>query len=325
VLSFTRWNAPKGNMRHIVDSSEVAHLWMHQAQDYARSSGRGQFYFQGNTIYSYGTHFPIAKHVENKKGEKAILLTTCGYSSTTSRHICETRQAIPSNVKVFRVPLSVSRYSDKIPHDQAEQWWKSYVDRLAEKLKLASSARKRKVEYFDSAKAVVREANEFAEFYNLRQRMAIPDSLEEAIAAANELADKIKRRDAAKIRTMEKKRLAAEEVAKQKALVELQKWINNEPNEFHGYSLQNSYFRLNDGEVQTSRGARFPLKHGERAYRILNKLRSHKKTFQANGKTLHVGHYEVDSMDEGGNIVAGCHMFEWSEIERFAKVVGCKT
>ena len=58
------------------DISHIAHLWANQLQDEARNSGSGNFYFDGDVIYSYGSHFPIAKHVVNAKGEKAVLFTT---------------------------------------------------------------------------------------------------------------------------------------------------------------------------------------------------------------------------------------------------------
>jgi hypothetical protein len=51
---------------------DVAHVWAHQLQSHARNK-RGNFYFQGDTIYSYGSHFPIAKHVEHK-GEEVHLV-----------------------------------------------------------------------------------------------------------------------------------------------------------------------------------------------------------------------------------------------------------
>lgn len=72
-------------IRYVHPADMVAHLWAHQAQDSARIGGRGNFYFEGDTIYSYGSHFPIARHVETKRG-RAVLFTTRDYSVTTSGH-----------------------------------------------------------------------------------------------------------------------------------------------------------------------------------------------------------------------------------------------
>jgi hypothetical protein len=46
-------------MKHVFNSSEVPHIWALQQQNEGRNS-QGNFYFNGATIYSYGSHFPIA-------------------------------------------------------------------------------------------------------------------------------------------------------------------------------------------------------------------------------------------------------------------------
>ena len=45
-------------------------MWANQARDGAKGSS---FYFNGDTIYSYGPHFPIARHVERKGAHAARL------------------------------------------------------------------------------------------------------------------------------------------------------------------------------------------------------------------------------------------------------------
>lgn len=90
-------------MKHVFETEQVAHLWMHQAQADARNA-LGNFYFEGDTIYSYGRHFPIARHVAGVNGRRAILFTTSSYSKTTSRQIGIVRSAIHGNgVEVFDV------------------------------------------------------------------------------------------------------------------------------------------------------------------------------------------------------------------------------
>ena len=58
--------------KHVFDTGEIPHLWAHRTQDEARNR-QGNLYFTGNTIYSYGSHFPIARHVVSE-GERAVLL-----------------------------------------------------------------------------------------------------------------------------------------------------------------------------------------------------------------------------------------------------------
>ena len=84
-----------------------------------------------------------------------------------------------------------------------------------------------------------------------------------------------------------------------------------------------AYFRpAGDDEIETTLGARFPAAHGKRAYRTLLPVRKAGGTYAANGHTIHVGAFQVDSMNEAGVIQAGCHIFEWSEVERLAAALG---
>jgi hypothetical protein len=89
-------------VKKVYPTDEIAHLWAHQTQSEARNPG-GNFYFQDKTIYSYGSHFPIARHVTNDKGEAAILFTNRTYSNTTAKHIGNVRQSLPPGVPVFYV------------------------------------------------------------------------------------------------------------------------------------------------------------------------------------------------------------------------------
>ena len=73
----------------------VCHAWAHQTDQNA-SNGQGTIYSIGDTIFSYGDHFPIARHCKG-----VILFTTDTYSNTTSKHLGCTRYAIPKNATVF--------------------------------------------------------------------------------------------------------------------------------------------------------------------------------------------------------------------------------
>lgn len=50
----------------------VAHLWANEKKESARGSN---FFFEGESIYSYGYHFEVGRIVRNKRGEKAYCLT----------------------------------------------------------------------------------------------------------------------------------------------------------------------------------------------------------------------------------------------------------
>ena len=68
-------------MKTIFNNNELAHIWAGQKQDTGRNA-IGTFYFKGTTIYSYGSHFPIA----TIDGEN-VLFTMRKYSNTTAKQV----------------------------------------------------------------------------------------------------------------------------------------------------------------------------------------------------------------------------------------------
>ena len=83
----------------------VAHLWANEKKESARGSN---FFFEGESIYSYGYHFEAGRIVRNKRGEKAYLINSIHYSSTTSKHQYFVRNAIPTDSKIFSVGYNMS-------------------------------------------------------------------------------------------------------------------------------------------------------------------------------------------------------------------------
>jgi hypothetical protein len=74
--------------------SDLVSVWLRQSQDYGQDRSGGSFYFRGDTIYSYGTHFLIAKLATAPNGDQVIFFTTRTYSVTTAKHISKVRQGI---------------------------------------------------------------------------------------------------------------------------------------------------------------------------------------------------------------------------------------
>ena len=85
-------------MKKVNTPEQTAHLFANQLQNEAYTSSRN-FYFYGNSIYSYGSHFCIAKFVDNYN----LLFTERGYSNTTAKHINYTYRAIPDKSIVMYV------------------------------------------------------------------------------------------------------------------------------------------------------------------------------------------------------------------------------
>jgi hypothetical protein len=71
--------------RQVYPRDMVAHLWANASQDSARDP-RGNIYFTGPTLYSYGSHYVLGRRITCADGTTATLLNARSYSVTTSRH-----------------------------------------------------------------------------------------------------------------------------------------------------------------------------------------------------------------------------------------------
>jgi hypothetical protein len=298
-------------VRRVVDSGEVPHLWYHKVQDSAKNA-KGSLYFEGDTIYSYGSHFPIARHIQSGK-RTAVLFTTQSYSVTTSGHCSAVRSAIPESVQVFEVRrvFTEDRYASN-PH--AENL-KDYADRVSDHLAKCARARQSFSKEYGHRRATElrTEAREYAKFFRLPMPKISPIP-----ALDSKQLEEIKQREA---QTAAKKAEATrlEKIERAKREAELaDKWRKGE---YDGglYNLPVMLRLTSDkSEVETSRGARVPVSHALRGLRFVRAVVARGEAFETNGKTFHLGHYKIDRIGTDGTLTAGCHVISFAEIERIA-------
>lgn len=79
---------------------------------------------------------------------------------------------------------------------------------------------------------------------------------------------------------------------------------------------------ITGGRLETSWGAQVPLLEAIKAFRFLKLCRDTGRGWKANGATLPVGHFRVDSVDPSGNFRAGCHAINWPEVAALAARLG---
>ena len=269
-----------------MDNKECAHLWANKSRTSAKGS---HFYFEGDTIYSYGSHFPIARHYNG-----VVLFTSKGHSVTTARHKSVTRSAC-SHLEVFTVADPMAKPSGADVKNYAKN-----IETLATK-----AGRARNPDFaLQILETEVNEANSFCERFGFKTRFTMPANMDELREKAQASA---KREREAKARR-EAKFVAdcAETVAK---------WLAGESVTIP-YQYSAVLLRAQDGDMQTSKSARVPLDEAERAFRFCLKMRD--KGWHKNGDTFKVGNYQLDAVNEFG-VIAGCHRVAWAEIERFAK------
>jgi len=294
-------------MRHVYPNHEIPHLWAHQSQDEARNS-TGSLYFEGPTIYSYGSHFPIARHVTNVRGEKAVLFTTDHHSVTTSGHCSAVAGAIPPNVPVFRVPHLRNGWSELPDHaDNVE----SYVRRISELLGKAKRARVNRDWLERECLALREQLRGYLAFFDL-VAVALPESNEldalEAWIREHEAEERQRREEAARL---------AEEVRRRERAEQIQQFLAGDPHASY-ISGVSPMLRVVGDEVETSLGARFPRAHAIRGLAFVRGVRASGREYVRNGHAIHFGNYVVDRIESDGTVHAGCHVVRWEEIERIA-------
>ncbi len=305
--------------KHVFDTDMVAHVWAQQTQQSGRNKSNGNFYFEGDTIYSYGSHFPIAKQI-TRNGKKCVLFTTRTYSNTTAGHIqCVRRALSDQNGPVFNIPsVRSSMFGDHTLSEHKDNLT-YYANHHAELARKTVRARSNANWLPRSLETSVAEANEYSKFFGLRKKFKMPELDRKAIAEADAKAKKAKER---KDKVLRKEREAREAKAQIEAMENREKWKNGEDIhlsqwDYIGNRSADVLLRVKDDVLETSLGAEVPLHH---AVKILPLIRSG-SPYLRNGHTIHLGHFALDQIDEAGNVKAGCHTIKREEIERIAALL----
>lgn len=296
-------------MRTVYSNREIPHLWMHKTQPHARNA-KGSLYFEGATIYSYGSYFPIARHVTNSKGEACVYVNPGSYSVTTSKHQSMVRASIPARVPVFNIDPDMSTVR-ALPE---------YVERLDKAIGVMSRARSSAEWRHRTAIEIRTEALAFCEFWSLDA-----STLPEVPALDSEALEVYKAREAERNRAKREADKAKEAERKVMIARACEAWRNGSPD----YSMQaynaSPMLRLSaDGsEVETSRGVKVPVDAAKIALEIVREVKASGVPWTCPpAERVSIGHFSLDKVEADGTLHAGCHVIACAEIERFAASVG---
>ena len=280
-----------------MNNSQVAHLWANQSKPKARGSN---FYFEGRSIYSYGSHFEIARIVKPTPGG-VILFTTKSYSNSTARHKSYTARAISSSYNTFYVPrldiTEAGAHKENVAH---------YASMIIEARTDALRARAHGAAYAKRAQELREDLNNYKATFKIKGKTKLPGllftskQLDEINARAQkaEAADKVRRERA-------RARAAAEEAAH---VIEWRAGTYN-GQLYHTPTM----LRVNKDEIETSKGARVPLDAGRLIYK-----RS-KRAEVMPGQ--HIGSFEINEIGPEV-VIIGCHEIPLKEIEALAVALG---
>lgn len=274
-------------------ASDVAHAFALQEQSEGRNSGRS-FYFEGDSLYSYGRHFCVARFIS----EDTVLFTERTYSNTTAKHTGHAWGALRHKNIVY-CPYPDGTFADNF------DWWEREVNGiLAQKTKARcpenyiiqiGHVRGRIIRYCDARQIEMSDA--------LRELFA-PYTDDVIIEASEKMREKDKARE-------EKKRAKMElEHAKQ-----LSEFRNGTRNNIYA-RIDVDYVRRDVDNFVTSQGVRIPIAVGETFYSL---LKAGKVSVGDKLDRYTVGSVNADS------ISIGCHTITMDEIENAINQVSSKT
>lgn len=274
------------------DISTIAHLWANQLQDEARNSGN--FYFNGSTIYSYGGHFPIAKHIE-VNGQKAVLFTTRGYSNTTARHIAVTRQAA-NHLNVIKCNNPNATYGENF------ESWKKDAELVAAKLPKAKKPEK----YLNELEYINSQANKYAHFFGVELPAILSAIL--SIKDKNEYTAYHDQKTA----ILEAERLKKEAELKKQHKKALTDWKAGKTHRLYT-RIETDYLRLNKeaARIETTQAVQIPMELAKRLFYSIKE-----NTLKVGDKVLN---FEVNEV--GAKVKIGCHTFTKKYLLQFGAQV----
>jgi len=247
-------------------------------------------YFNGSTIYSYGSHFPIAKHIVNEQGQRAVLFTERDYSNTTAKHKRHVYMSCKNDNIIYCSNPNNSHA------DNFNYWYNlAYMDGAT---KLAT-ARKPEI-YLNMLSIIESKAVKYAQFFNIE----IPETLKAVLSIVDKsqyLDYQQKANELAKIEGA--KRLKEQ---KKQFKEQIKKWLNLETSRLYT-NYKYDFLRINDNRIETTQAVQIPLELGKRLYQSIKN-----GSLSVGDKVLN---YSVNEI--GNDIKIGCHTFKQSYLLKF--------
>lgn len=286
---------PKRIKRVFTNHAQVLHLWANQAQDSARSAN---VFFEGDTCYSYGTHYVLGRFV-TYRGTRVAVINDAGYSNTTRKHISSAWSAVAGQLRVCSSDLSVK--------NGLERWKKQIEDLLAGYLRARTFWRE------DTAASLLRDSD-LTEYNKLCSALRLPaQRIKVSPTYQRKLNIHIKARVARQKEldaTKELRREAERAERVKNGRAEIEAWRNGGPRTSAVGEVRPQILRIVKGSddirdiVETSGGAEVPL---DDALKLLRRIVA---GIAKRGDV--VGSFKLDRI-KGERITIGCHEIELSE------------
>lgn len=320
-------------------ASDVAHSWAHQQKD---SWSKGNMFYNGRTIYSYGHHFPAATLLD----DGYVAITTCTYSNTTARHLAKIREAVSHKNKIYCSSLpdnSTGTFFSYHHNNNIKHW----IDEINNNLNSLVKARN-KAKYISQITSCQAEAAAYINYFKQH-----PGKHEKVVVSKSDLK-LLTTSDFSKYEEIIKAN-KEREARKEKALIRkckklhpvwLEAWRSGTENEFaksltikekkgielieFGDDMNRNRVRLrlnryDDSElntIQTTKDVFIPVEIAKRFYKKYMKVVSTGGC--VNNCDYKMLDFNVNEMT-AEHLLVGCHDIPRSEIDYIAGVCGWET
>lgn len=305
-------------MKTVLNTSEVAHYFANQLQDNARNANNS-FYFNRDykgvlTIYSYGSHFPIARFSKDSQGNEVLFFTLRNYSNTTAKHINKVYSATNHIKKVYC-------YLQSWDSDTIEASFKAWENNINQNLKSLATARKPE-RYIFKIQRELEQVNEFCKTLNIEPTIELKELIN---SIDNNTFNDILTSKAEIIAKENKEKKEKKEKEAKEVLIELDKFRAFEPCEIYKIRKTNfDYLRYNKEAniIETTQNVKIEYKEAQNLYRYITHLlptlaKNEKKIIQG----VNISHYRVNSISNK-EVKIGCHTITIKEIINFANQLG---
>jgi hypothetical protein len=297
-------------MRTKFSNSELTHVWANQTQTHGKGSN---IFFEHDSIYSYGYHFKLAKHVTNKDGKKCVFFNDRSYSNSTSKHQTLVWRSIPANVQFFKVQSFFNDIENS--SDSHLDNLKSYLEYAKDAQQKAIKATKLKNGYIEQAKIAIDIFEKYVSFFDLSEFLWEYRTLQNRY---NELTNWIfEYQDSEEFKTWQIKKADNERKAEQKRIIKAKDDIL----EFRKFKISSIYnlgqyflrYNKETDNVETSGGVKMAKSVFLLAYQRLKN-----NTLQIG---QHVGDFTYNGLKDGF-LSIGCHKIKIDEVENLLPELG---
>lgn len=319
--------------KKVFSKEQLAHLWANGGLDFPHDSRTptGNLFTRGvhvtgqnepdSAIWSYGSHYCLARMTRSRKGAAVVLFNRNSYSATTQRQRHIVRHALPSHAYAggfFEVEKPQASSKREHMENVAD-----YKERYESAVKAAAKPRIRpdtRAVNLAFSERLLDEANRYIAAFALGRKLkrASVEQIAARVARETKAAAKLRAESEARYREQH----AAELAEYAAAVAEWKRAERSTDNLPHNYNAPVA-LRLVGDSVESSRGAVFPAEHAAAIWPLIKAARSAGRDFEPGGLRSHMlGAFPLRRVTAVGDVVAGCHTVPFAECAEMAAALG---